>query len=136
MESLSRVLSLTPRGAPARALADWILRDRTAFGLDLGSVLREEETGEPLDRLTRPESWGRLRRVAQRAAEDLREVPPDALARNAEALAIAAGLDADLVAFDDDWQIHTVIARGQIMVDAGRPVVRGMFDRIILDQLG
>jgi beta-aspartyl-dipeptidase (metallo-type) len=49
---------------------------------------------------------------------------------------IAAGLDADLVAFDSDWRIDTVIARGQIMVDCGEPVVRGMFDRIILDQLG
>ena len=49
---------------------------------------------------------------------------------------IAAGMDADLVAFDDDWRIHTVIARGRVMVDAGQPVARGMFDRIILDQLG
>jgi beta-aspartyl-dipeptidase (metallo-type) len=49
---------------------------------------------------------------------------------------IAPGMDADLVAFDDDWRIHTVIARGQVMVDAGEPVVRGMFDRVILDQLG
>jgi beta-aspartyl-dipeptidase (metallo-type) len=48
---------------------------------------------------------------------------------------IAAGLDADLVAFDDDWRIHTVIARGRVMVAAGEPVARGMFDRIILDQL-
>jgi beta-aspartyl-dipeptidase (metallo-type) len=48
---------------------------------------------------------------------------------------IAPGLDADLIAFDDDWQIRTVIARGQVMVDRGRPVVCGMFDRIILDQL-
>ena len=48
---------------------------------------------------------------------------------------IAAGLDADLVAFDDDWQIHTVIARGRVMVADGAPVARGMFDRIILDQL-
>jgi beta-aspartyl-dipeptidase (metallo-type) len=48
---------------------------------------------------------------------------------------IAAGLGADLVAFDDDWQIHTVLARGRVMVEAGQPVVRGMFDRTILDQL-
>jgi beta-aspartyl-dipeptidase (metallo-type) len=48
---------------------------------------------------------------------------------------IAAGLDADLVAFDEDWRIHTVIARGRVMVEAGEPVVRGMFDRIVLDQL-
>jgi beta-aspartyl-dipeptidase (metallo-type) len=49
---------------------------------------------------------------------------------------IAPGMDADLAAFDDDWRIHTVMARGRVMVDAGQPVVRGMFDRIILDQLG
>jgi beta-aspartyl-dipeptidase (metallo-type) len=48
---------------------------------------------------------------------------------------IAAGMDADLVAFDDDWRIHTVIARGQVLVAHGQPVVRGMFDRIILDHL-
>jgi beta-aspartyl-dipeptidase (metallo-type) len=48
---------------------------------------------------------------------------------------IAAGLDADLLAFDGDWRIHTVIAGGRIMVEDGKPVVRGMFDRIILDQL-
>jgi adenine deaminase len=39
---------------------------------------------------------------------------------------IAPGLDADLVAFDDDWRIRAVIARGGVMVDAGQPVVRGM----------
>ena len=48
---------------------------------------------------------------------------------------IAAGLDADLVAFDDDWRIHTVLARGRVMVAGGAPVVRGMFDQILLDQL-
>ncbi len=49
---------------------------------------------------------------------------------------IAAGLDADLIGFDRDWQIRTVIARGRVMVEDGRPVARGMFDQIILDQLG
>ncbi len=48
---------------------------------------------------------------------------------------IAPGLDADLIAFDHDWQIRTVIARGRVMVEAGRPVARGMFDQILLDQL-
>jgi hypothetical protein len=45
-------------------------------------------------------------------------------------------MDADLVAFDDDWRIRTVMARGQVMVADGARAVRGMFDRIILDQLG
>jgi hypothetical protein len=44
-------------------------------------------------------------------------------------------MDADLLAFDDDWQIHTVLARGRVIVEDAKPVVRGMFDRIILDQL-
>jgi beta-aspartyl-dipeptidase (metallo-type) len=48
---------------------------------------------------------------------------------------IAPGLDADLVAFDADWRIRTVLARGRVMVDAGQPVVRGMFDRTVVDQL-
>ena len=34
---------------------------------------------------------------------------------------IAPGMDADLVAFDADWQIRTVIARGRVMVAAGEP---------------
>jgi beta-aspartyl-dipeptidase (metallo-type) len=49
---------------------------------------------------------------------------------------IAPGRDADLVAFDGDWRIQTVIARGRVMVERGEPLRRGMFDRIILDQLG
>jgi beta-aspartyl-dipeptidase (metallo-type) len=49
---------------------------------------------------------------------------------------IAPGLDADLVAFDERWQIHSVFARGRSMVADGAPVARGMFDQIILGQLG
>jgi beta-aspartyl-dipeptidase (metallo-type) len=49
---------------------------------------------------------------------------------------VAAGMDADLLAFDDDWRIRTVITRGRVMVEDGEPLVRGMFDRIVLDQLG
>ncbi|MCE3249373.1 MAG: beta-aspartyl-peptidase [Geminicoccaceae bacterium] len=48
---------------------------------------------------------------------------------------IAPGQDADLIAFDADWQVRTVIARGRVMVERGAPIRRGMFDRIILDQL-
>ncbi len=48
---------------------------------------------------------------------------------------IAPGLDADLIVFDAGWQIRTVIARGRVMVEDGRPLVRGMFDQILLDQL-
>lgn len=94
LESLSRLLAVTPRGPAARALGDWLLRDRNAFGLDLSQALEEDEPGEPLDRLTKPENWARLRRAAARAAERAQGAEPDTLACNAEALADAAGLDA------------------------------------------
>ena len=45
-------------------------------------------------------------------------------------------MDADLLAFDHDWRIRTVIARGRVIVEDGEPLARGMFDRIALDQLG
>lgn len=48
---------------------------------------------------------------------------------------IAAGMDADLVLFDDDWTIHSVFARGRRMVAEGRLTHRGMFDQVLLDQL-
>lgn len=95
LEALERMLALAPRGGPARALADWILRDRGAFGLDLATALREDGEGEALDRLTRPEGWASLRRAAARAAGTVHDAEPDALARNAAALAAAAGLDED-----------------------------------------
>ena len=88
---------------------------------------------------------GALHSVWRRLIVEERLAPTDALrvvtsnVANATGLTqkgrIAAGLDADLVAFDDDWQLHTVIARGRVMVSDGEPIVRGMFDRIILDQL-
>ena len=48
---------------------------------------------------------------------------------------IAAGLDAHLMAFDDDWQSHTLFARRRVMVADGEPIRRSIFGRIILDRL-
>jgi len=48
---------------------------------------------------------------------------------------IAPGMDADLNVFDADWQLQMVIARGEIMVENGTPVHRGMYDQIILSNL-
>jgi beta-aspartyl-dipeptidase (metallo-type) len=36
--------------------------------------------------------------------------------------------DADLVLLDNELNIHTVIARGQIMVQSGQPIVKGYFE--------
>ncbi|MDX1541432.1 MAG: amidohydrolase family protein, partial [Geminicoccaceae bacterium] len=49
---------------------------------------------------------------------------------------VSKGADADLVVLDGDHRIETVLARGRIVVEGGRPVRRGMFDEIILDQIG
>jgi beta-aspartyl-dipeptidase (metallo-type) len=44
---------------------------------------------------------------------------------------IAAGMDADLAVFDRDLQVRMVLARGRVMVEGGKPLVRGMFDATI-----
>jgi beta-aspartyl-dipeptidase (metallo-type) len=41
---------------------------------------------------------------------------------------IAVGADADLIVFGPDWEIDKVFARGQMMVDGGEPVVKGVFE--------
>ena len=45
---------------------------------------------------------------------------------------VAVGMDADLVVFDPDWQVDTVIARGNLMVEDGAVKVRSMFEETIL----
>jgi beta-aspartyl-dipeptidase (metallo-type) len=42
---------------------------------------------------------------------------------------LAVGMDADLVAFDDDLQPRHVIARGRFLVRDGEPTARGPFER-------
>ncbi|WP_102264349.1 beta-aspartyl-peptidase [Mesobacillus jeotgali] len=41
---------------------------------------------------------------------------------------IEAGLDADLVLLDENHEIETVIAMGKVMVENGRPTVKGTFE--------
>nr|WP_251040696.1 beta-aspartyl-peptidase [Bacillus sp. ISL-45] len=41
---------------------------------------------------------------------------------------IEAGREADLVLLDDNLEIDTVIAMGKVMVESGRPVVKGTFE--------
>ena len=38
------------------------------------------------------------------------------------------GYDADICLMTEDLNIHTVIAKGQIMVKDGEPVVKGLFE--------
>jgi beta-aspartyl-dipeptidase (metallo-type) len=109
-----------------------------------GAPPREEKgEGQPVAANYMP--VGALHRVWRQLIVDEGLSPSDALSvvtTNVAAAtglkrkgAIAPGMDADLNIFDQDWRIHMVIARGRIMVDDGQPVVRGMFDQILLDQL-
>jgi beta-aspartyl-dipeptidase (metallo-type) len=41
---------------------------------------------------------------------------------------IAVGCDADIVILDGDMNIDCVIARGRVMVDSGKAVVKGTFE--------
>ena len=38
------------------------------------------------------------------------------------------GNDGDLIVFDSDWNIDRVYARGELMVSAGKPVIKGTFE--------
>jgi beta-aspartyl-dipeptidase (metallo-type) len=42
---------------------------------------------------------------------------------------IGEGLDADILVLDGDLNVDKVFARGRLMVDEGRAVVKGTFER-------
>jgi beta-aspartyl-dipeptidase (metallo-type) len=135
-----------PAKAIARLLEAGVPLARILLSSDGNGAPPKEEQREGQPAVANYMPVGALHAAWRRLIVDEGFTPSDALrvvtANVAEATGlrrkggIAPGMDADLAAFDDDWRIHTVIARGRVMVDAGQPVVRGMFDRIILDQLG
>lgn len=90
------------RHTAARALVEALTRDQARLGVDLAAVAKsangaDAPTGEAelTERLLTAESWPKLRKALARAAQKLSDAGPDALARNAAALAEAAGLTAD-----------------------------------------
>jgi beta-aspartyl-dipeptidase (metallo-type) len=135
-----------PAKAITRLLEAGVPRERILLSSDGNGAPPKEEQREGQPAVANYMPVGALHATWRRLIVDEGRGPSEALrvvtANVADATglrrkgAIAPGIDADLTAFDDDWRIHTVIARGRVMVDAGQPVVRGMFDRTILDQLG
>jgi beta-aspartyl-dipeptidase (metallo-type) len=135
---------------PARAISQLleagVALARILLSSDGNGAPPKEEQREGQPAVANYMPVGALHAVWRRLIVDEGLQPCDALAVVTANVAVATGLerkgrlapgmDADLVAFDDDWQIRTVIARGQLMVADGRTVRRGMFDRILLDQLG
>jgi beta-aspartyl-dipeptidase (metallo-type) len=49
---------------------------------------------------------------------------------------LRVGADADLLLLDQQLELAKVYARGRLMVEGGRPLVRGHFEELILSQLG
>ncbi len=137
--------AIPPAPAIARLLAAGVPLAKILLSSDGNGAPPKEEKqeGQPVVANYMPvgalhATWRRLIVEAGLAATDALRVVTSNVAAATGLIRkgrIAPGLDADLVAFDDDWQIRTVIARGRIMVEDGQPVARGMFDRILLDQL-
>ena len=84
-------------------------------------------------------AWRRIVQEEGAAVEDALRIVTSNVAR-ATGLAskgeIVVGKDADLLVLNEDLSIHSVIARGRMFVQDGAPVVRGMFDEILLRELG
>ncbi len=134
---------------PAKAITRLIERgvplEKILLSSDGNGAPPKEEKGEGQPVVANYMPVGALHKVWRQLIVDEGLDPSDALAvvtTNVAAATgvrrkgtLAPGMDADLVLLDPDWQVHTVVARGQLMVDDGRPVVRGMFDQVLLDQL-
>jgi beta-aspartyl-dipeptidase (metallo-type) len=135
-----------PAQAISRLLEAGVALDRILLSSDGNGAPPKEEKREGQPAVANYMPVGALHATWRRLILEQGLLPSDALrvvtssAAAATGLVrkgrIAPGLDADLVGFDADWQIQTVIARGRIMVEHGRPVARGMFDQILLEQLG
>jgi beta-aspartyl-dipeptidase (metallo-type) len=134
-----------PAKAIARLLEAGVPLERILLSSDGNGAPPKEEQREGQPAVANYMPLGALHATWRRLIVEEGVAAPDALRVVTENVAAATGLtskgrlapgrDADLVAFDDDWQIRSVIARGRLLVAAGRPVVRGMFDQVILEQI-
>ena len=106
----------------------------------------KEEKGENKPRVANYMPVGALHAAWRRIVQEEGAAPEDALrvvtsnVARATGLAskgeIAPGKDADLLVLNEDWSIHSVFARGKVFVQDGAPLIRGMFDEILLRELG
>jgi len=83
-------------------------------------------------------AWRRIIREEGASLEDALQIVTSNVAK-ATGLAskgeLAVGKDADLLILEEDLSIRSVIARGKTVVALGKPVSRGMFDQVLLDEL-
>jgi beta-aspartyl-dipeptidase (metallo-type) len=82
-----------------------------------------------------------IRSLVQQAGLKLEQALPLATSNVAEMALLRrkgrlrVGADADLLLLDQRLNLAKVYARGRLMVEAGRPLVRGHFEELILSQL-
>jgi len=83
-------------------------------------------------------AWRRIIQEEGASLEDALQIVTSNVAK-ATGLAskgqLAVGKDADLLILEGDLSIRSVIARGKTVVQQGKPVSRGMFDQVLLDEL-
>lgn len=83
-------------------------------------------------------AWRRIIQEEGASLEDALQIVTSNVAK-ATGLAskgeLAVGKDADLLILEEDLSIRSVIARGKTVVEQGKPVSRGMFDQVLLDEL-
>ena len=137
--------SIQPAEAVTRFVEAGIPLDQILISSDGNGAPPKEEKGEAVPRRANYGHVGSLHMVWRQLIEQDRLPPEDALRLVTLNVAkachlpqkgqIAAGMDADLVFFDDDWQVDSVIARGQDMVRNQEVLVRGMFEETVLDGL-
>lgn len=135
-----------PSKAYTRLLEAGVPLARILMSSDGNGAPPKEEKGENKPRVANYMPVGALHAAWRRIVQEEGAAPEDALrvvtsnVARATGLAskgeIAPGKDADLLVLNEDWSIHSVFARGKVFVQDGAPLIRGMFDEILLRELG
>lgn len=105
----------------------------------------KEEKGENKPKVANYMSMSALfstfKKIAQSGAFQLEEVLPIITSNPAEATGlrgkgkIAVGKDADLLVLDEELNVEHVIALGKVVVQNKRPILRSMFEEVMLKEL-
>lgn len=137
--------STQPAQAVTQLLEAGVPLNKILISSDGNGAPPKEEKGEAVPTRANYGHVGSLHMVWKQLLQQDRLKPEDALRLVTSNVATAyhlknkgrvdVGMDADLIIFDEDWNVDTVIARGQIMVEERAIKVRGMFEEIILESL-
>lgn len=138
--------AILPAQAFSRLRGAGVALERILMSSDGNGAPPKEEKGENKPRVANYMPVGALhavwRQIVQEEGASIEEALAIVTSNPARATGLAAkgeiapGKDADLLVLNDDLSIAHVIARGKVAVQDGAPLVRGMFDEILLRELG